>query len=630
MLSFPTLCGICGSTADRQGAAVAAMNAMLVHRGPDDEGSYIDPSGVALGARRLSIIDVDGGHQPIANEDGTVWAVLNGEIYNHPRLRTDLLSRGHALRSRTDTEVLVHLYEDYGDALVHALEGMYCFCIWDARRERLLLARDRFGEKPLFYRAWGKRLTFASELTALQKGLDQADAVDPVSLMALLALGYVPGARSMLRDVSQLPPASVLTWSLEDPLARVSRYWQLPDLRPSAHESLAELADELDGHFANAVDSRLVADVPVGVLLSGGLDSTLVAAYAAQLSNDRIKTFTVGYDQGDVDERDAARRVATILDTEHRELILTSAAVADRVPMLLRQLDQPVADPALVALHAVCDLAREHVTVAVGGEGADELFAGYPRYRWLALSSRIARVAPAPLLALGAGALRSATLDGRLGRLAEVVSPGDVVERHVHWVTDGLARTSCDIWGAALRRQGSPFDPVADARHVIARSGVSGIVRAFMTLDLERWLPDDVLAKADRSSMLCSLEMRTPFLDRSLAEFAASVPIAAHAGPRHKHLLRTLFERTLPQLGEAKRKTAFRVPLAEWLRGPLRPALEAQVARGPAFSEEWLDRRAVRVLVDQHLRGRADHSRVLWSVLTFGSWLDAQRGTSSL
>jgi asparagine synthase (glutamine-hydrolysing) len=606
------------------------MNAMMVHRGPDDDGCFIDPRGVALGARRLSIIDVEGGHQPIANEDGTVWAILNGEIYNHPTLRREMLARGHDLRSRTDTEVLVHLYEDYGDALVHALEGMYCFCIWDARRGRMLLARDRFGEKPLFYRDKDKRLTFASELTALQSGLDHAEEVDPVSLSALLALGYVPGPRSMVADVSQLPPASVLTWSLQDPTARVSRYWQLPDVRPSAAASLHELTQELESRFDQAVRTRLVADVPVGVLLSGGVDSTLVAAYAARASKNSIRTFTVGYDRGDVDERAEARRVATILGTDHTELILTSAAVADVVPQLLRRLDQPIGDPALVALHAVCELARERVTVAVGGEGADEVFAGYPRYRWLALSTRIARTAPAPVLAASASALRSAAPGRRLRRLADVISPGDVVARHVRWVTGGRAEASRGIWGPALRASDVSFDPVADARKVIERSGISGAARAFMNLDLARWLPDDVLAKADRASMLNSLEMRTPFLDRSLAEFAASVPIATHAGPRDKHLLRTLYERTLPELGATKHKTAFRVPLAEWLRGPLRPALEAQIARGTAFSEEWLDRRAVSALVDQHMAGRADSSQLLWSVLTFGSWLDAQRGAPSL
>lgn len=606
------------------------MNAMMTHRGPDDEGVFVDGSGIALGVRRLSIIDLDGGHQPIRNEDGTVWAVLNGEVYNHRALREQLLADGHILRSRSDTEVLVHLYEDYGDALVHALEGMFCFAIWDARRHRLVIARDRFGEKPMFYRAAGGRLTFASELSALQRGLDSADAVDPGSLQAFLALGYVPGPRSMVRGVSQLPPASLLTWSTDEPVAQVSRYWRLPDLRPAAEASVRELTEELDACFEGAVRSRLVADVPVGVLLSGGVDSTLVAAYAARASSGSIRTFTIGYDRGEVDEREGARRVARILGTEHEEMVLRSQAVAGEVPALLGRLDQPIADPALIALHAVSGLAREHVTVAIGGEGADELFAGYPRYRWLAISSRLARVAPAPLLAASAGALTGVGLPGRLRRIADVLTPGDVVERHLKWVSDGVAGSARDIWGRALGELPAAFDPVADANEVLARSGVTGTLRAFMNLDQERWLPDDVLAKADRSSMLASLEMRTPFLHRSLAEFAASVPISMHAGPRDKHLLRSLYERVLPELRGTPQKTAFRVPVAEWLRGPLRPALEAQVARGQVFAEEWLDRSAVTALLDQHVSGRGDRSRLLWSVLAFGCWLDQQRGASAL
>ena len=606
------------------------MNAAMVHRGPDDEGCLVDPSGTALGARRLSIIDVQGGHQPVTNEDHTVWAVLNGDIYNHPALRRELLERGHELRSRTDTEVLVHLYEEYSEALVQELDGMYSFAVWDTHRRRLLVARDRFGEKPLFYRSSGGRLTFASELTALQRGLESADAVDPVSLSAYLALGYVPGSRSMVCDVHQLPPACMLTWSSANPVAQVSRYWRMPASRPAVAASLEETTTQLDGHFAGAVRSRLMADVPVGVLLSGGVDSTLVAAYAARASTDPIRTFTVGYDHGDVDETAAARRVATILGTQHREMVLTPSAVADHVPALLRRLDQPIADPALVALHAVCRFARQHVTVALGGEGADEIFAGYPRYRWLALSGRIARVAPAPLRAIGIRALEASSLRGRSGRLTDVLGPGHIVERHVNWVTDGLASIAPEIWGAALRQMPEPFEPVADARWVIAQAGIRGTIRAFMALDQERWLPDDVLAKADRSSMLVSLEMRTPFLSRYVAEFAASLPISMHAGPRNKHMLRSLTERVLPELGGGQPKTAFRVPLADWLRGPLRPALEAQVARGQAFSEEWLDRGTVGALVDQHVTGRADHSRVLWSVLAFGSWLDGQRGTCAL
>jgi len=322
---------------------------------------------------------------------------------------------------------------------------MYSFAIWDTERRRLLVARDRFGEKPLVYRSSGGRLTFASELTALQGGLESADAVDPVSLSAYLALGYVPGPRSMVSDVDQLPPACLLTWSSANPVLQVSRYWRMPASSPAATGSLEEMTTQLDGRFAGAVRSRVIADVPVGVLLSGGVDSTLVAADAARASRGPIQTFTVGYHHGDVDETAAARRVATVLGAAHREMVLTPPAVAEQVPGLLRRLDQPVADPALVALHAVCGFAREHVTVALGGEGADEIFAGYPRYRWLAISGRIARVAPAPLRAAGARALKASALRGPVVRLADVLGPGHVVERHVNWsrMASRVVRSRC-------------------------------------------------------------------------------------------------------------------------------------------------------------------------------------------
>ena len=606
------------------------MNAMMVHRGPDDDGTFVDPCGVALGARRLSVIDVKGGHQPISNEDGAVWAVLNGEIYNHPELFERLRRAGHEMSSRTDTEVLVHLYEEHGDDLVDALEGMFAFALWDVKRRRLLLARDRFGEKPLFYRSAGSELVFASDLRALRRGLPgQAEEIDPTSLAAFLDLGYVPGPRSLLRDVRQLPPAHRLTWSEDQPRVQVERYWRLSRER-SAPSSPAQLMEQLDAGFARAVRSRLVADVAVGVFLSGGVDSTLVAAYAARASTQQIRTFTVGYEVGDVNETDRARYVANIVGSEHREVILMQRDVAERVPALLADMDQPVADPALIALHCVSEHAGEHVTVAVGGEGADELFAGYPRYRWLALSSRIgASAVPVSVLGAGARAMQRAIPAGRARRVAELLEPGSVVDRHIGWVTDGRIAHMRGLWGPALHAARPAFDAADDARGVIARSGERTTLGQFMALDQERWLPDDVLAKADRASMLVSLELRTPFLERGLAELASSIPVSMLAGRRDKHLLRRLLENALPQLGGAPPKAAFRVPLAQWLRGPLRPLVESQLAEGHAFSEGWLDRAAVRRLVDEHGSGRSDRSRHLWGVITFGAWLDDLRAKSA-
>lgn len=600
------------------------MNGALVHRGPDDEGTYRDPdAGLALGARRLCVIDVAGGHQPLANEDATVWAVLNGEIYNHRELRDGLRGRGHRLATATDTEVLVHLYEERGPELVHVLDGMYAFAIWDRPQRRLLLVRDRFGEKPLFYAAAGGEIAFASELGALRAGLAADPPLDPRSIGAFLTLGYVPGELSARRGVAQLAPAHSLTWSAERREPVVSRYWSLADREPAADAPLDTLVDQVSEAFAESMRRRLIADVPLGVLLSGGLDSTLVAAFAARESAEPVRTFTVGYDTGVVSETGRARRVAEVLGARHREVSLTRDEIRERLPAVIGALDQPLADPALIALHAVSALAREDVTVAVGGEGADELFGGYPRYRWLARSVAFGRVVPAPMLSTGARVIEQLALSGRGRRLVDVVRPAEPVDRHLRWVTDGRWPNVRGVWGPALR-EAPGFDAAADALEVMGRSQASSTRGRFMALDRGRWLADDVLVKADRASMLVSLELRTPFLDRKLAELAAGVSPALHTGGGGKRVLRALLARAVPELHEGPAKTAFRVPTADWLSGPLREALTTHLLDGRACRDGWLDRGALAGVVDEHLAGVADRTPTLWPALTLGLWLEAQ------
>lgn len=602
------------------------MNARLRHRGPDDEGVHVDRDArVALGARRLSIIDVAGGHQPLASEDGAVWAVLNGEIYNHPALQARLREHGHRLATQTDTEVLVHLYEDYGEALVHALEGMYAFAIWDARRRRLVLGRDRFGEKPLFYAERAGQLAFASELTALEAAGVVGDELCPQALDAFFVFGYVPGPGAIVSGVRQLPPAHLLVWEQETGCARLERYWTPPATAPPGSGAEAGALEETQELLERSLRGRMIADVPLGVFLSGGVDSTLIAALAARASAKPVKTFTVGYDVGSVNETDGARSTAAALGTDHRELVLTEADVAARVPSLLSGLDQPLADRALVSLNAVAELAREEVTVAVGGEGADELFGGYPRYRWLERAERLEGVVPAGVAIRGAQALRNAPLLGRARRVADVLEPRPALERHLNWVTDGRAELREHLYGRRLR---SAIEPTAVLDGLAARvDGAGGsAMERFMRLDQSHWLPDDVLAKADRATMLVSLEMRTPYLQRELAELAAALPAKLHARGGGKHLLRGLLKQLLPA-GPARRpKTAFRTPAGRWLRGPLAPVLQEQLASGTVFSEEWLDRGAVAQLAVEHGEGRTDWTSVLWPVLSLGLWLDSFRG----
>jgi asparagine synthase (glutamine-hydrolysing) len=617
------VCGICGSTASDARSRVEAMNRRMVHRGPDDEGVFAD-EGVALGARRLSVIDVAGGHQPVANEDRSVWAVLNGELYNHPELQERLRGSGHELRSRTDTEVLVHLYEELGPDLVHALDGMYAFAIWDARERRLTIARDRFGEKPLFYRCGADgNLEFASELTTLARDMATAE-LDPAALDAFFVLGYVPGEQTILRDVRQLPPGHLLTWTAAERSLSLSRYWRMPARPPEPDREVGELLDETEYLMRAAVRSRLISDVPLGVFLSGGVDSALVTALACQESGHQVETFTVGYDVGAVNENDAARAVALALDTDHHELVLREADIAQRVPALLRRLDQPHADPALVALHGVAELARERVTVAVGGEGADELFGGYPRYRWLTRADRIDRNVPAVLAGAAARVIEwRAEGPTRARRVADVLAPGDLVDRHIGWVTARREESRSALYGERMRPLAASTAVADDARTIVEDEGDVDVAAAFMALDQQRFLPDDVLAKADRASMLVSLEVRTPFLERRLAEFSASVPASVHLRGGGKHLLRRLLDRVAPEVAE-RPKTAFRVPLAEWLRGPLAGELRAQAGGGRLVSEGWFDGAALSRLADEHMAGH-DRSALLWPAFVFGVWLDAAR-----
>ena len=623
------MCGICGSTFDPNRIAVSAMCKALRHRGPDDEGIYLSPTrDVALGARRLSIIDLEDGHQPRSNETATVWAALNGEIYNHPALRERLASRGHQLRGHSDTEILPHLYEDYGDDLVHAVEGMYAFSIWDTQAERLLVARDRFGEKPLFYTRQGTGLTFASELSALVEGLDSKPDVDPAALNAFFVLGYVPGPRASILDgVKQLQPGHLLVWDRKSGSIEERPYWRPPSSVTTIREPVPELAAETGRLLERAVGSRLLSDVPLGVFLSGGLDSTIVAAAAARQSSQRLKTFTVGYDDGSGvgDERGAAQEMASLIGSDHREIVMSPGDVAARVPDLLSSLDQPLADAAVVPLHFVSEFARTEVTVALGGEGADELFGGYPRYAWLDRAYRL-RGSNWPMPpALGQLIPPAQTGGSRLRRALDLAVPRPLAERHLDWVTTGRRHSLPSLYGPRLHAIIREKPVLEDIRANLASPHSDSVPGSLMRLDLLRWLPDDVLMKADRAGMLASLEIRTAFLNRELAEFAVSVSPAVHLSGGGKHLLRAVLDKLLPN-APRRRKAGFLPPVGAWLAGPLAPLMEDQIARGSLYEEGWIRGAPASRLLTEHRDGRVDHSQLLWPMLAAGLWLDRYRG----
>jgi asparagine synthase (glutamine-hydrolysing) len=600
------------------------MCATLRHRGPDDEGVHTDPAtGVTIGARRLAVMDVQGGHQPLSNEDGTVWAAFNGEIYNHPLLREDLRARGHRFSSGTDTEVLVHLYEEYGDAFVHALEGMFAFALWDAPRRRLLLARDRFGEKPLFLHEHDGQLTFASELTAIVDAKPHLRELDADAIDAFFVFAYVPGPGTIVRGIRQLPPGHLLSWDLASRRTDERVWWSAAQRPVRRVEPFQEVAAETKQLFTESVRTRMVADVPVGVFLSGGVDSTLVAVAAAQESSKRLKTFTIGYDVGSVGETDNARRVAEQLDSEHHEVTLTASDVAERTPGLLAGLDQPLADRALVPLHALSEFARPRVTVALGGEGADEVFGGYPRYRWLERSRRLESALPERAVRPIGALLREAGRFDRAARAAARLSPTPVLERNLDWVTSERRHRRESLYGPRLTAVSRTrvLDDLA-ARAGRLNGGPAG--RWLMHLDQVDYLPDDVLVKTDRASMAVSLEIRTVFLHAGLAELAGSVDTALHLGGSGKALVHEMLP---PGILASRsfgryRKTAFRVPAAEWLRGPLAPLVRRQLERGAIYEQGYFDRQAVGALVSEHMSCACDNSDQLWPLLSLGLWVD--------
>jgi asparagine synthase (glutamine-hydrolysing) len=510
--------------------------------------------------------------------------------------------------------MLVHLYEDYGTQLVDALDGMYAFAVWDTRQRTLMLARDRFGEKPLFYCQTGSRLTFASELTALRASLGREPELDPGSLDAYLVLGYVPGERSIFRGIRALPSGSTLRWSAGERSARIDVNWRMPARPRSSSRPISEYAEEAKVLLRRAVRSRLVADVPVGVMLSGGLDSNIIAAMVAEAGVPALRTFTVSYDVGTVNEARAARETAARLGSEHHECTLTSDDVAVRVPRILAALDQPNGDPALIALHAVSELARRTVTVTLGGEGADELFGGYPRYRWIAQAERIAALLPRSLARTGAQALKLPR-NRRTARLADMLAPGDIVARQIDWVATGVRPVRQGLYGARLKAHLDEDLALADAEAVY-RDGFDGSPEAgLMGLDQQRYLVDDVLAKADRATMQLSLEMRSPYLSRELAEFSAGIPAPVHTSRGGKAVLRAVAGE-MPEVGRNRRaKTAFRVPLSDWLRGPLASLVAELPAEGRLVRDGWIDGGELGRLIAVHQAGEQDHSSMIWTVL---------------
>jgi asparagine synthase (glutamine-hydrolysing) len=584
------MCGIAGTlSGDGQveRELVDRMCQTMHHRGPDSRGVFAD-RGVAMGAARLAVIDVDGGHQPICNEDSSVVAVVNGEIYNYRELRTQLIRAGHTFRTSSDCEVIVHLYEDLGEACVERLRGMFAFALWDGRARSLLLARDRVGKKPLFYAHRGDRLWFASEPRAILASGEVPRDVDYHALDLFLHYQCVPAPRSAFAAIRKLPPAHTCTWA--DGTLSMRRYWKL-SYRDSAPASEAEVCERIRDSVLEATRLRLSSDVPVGALLSGGVDSSSVVAAMARSGGGAVKTFSIGFDVDAFDETSSAREVARLYGAEHHELVLDRQAM-QALPQLVWHYGEPFADSSALATFSLAELAGRHVTVALNGDGGDESFAGYQRYlKYVSPNGRPAGVAPHEHYAIRRA---SAYFDDPAR--VDLYQP------------DFLASLGSRPWLAVLER---PY----------LASDAEGVVERLLDVDVQTYLPDDLLVKMDVATMAHSLEARSPLLDVEVMELAAGLPAAMKidAGSTKRIFKRAMREWLPPEILE-RPKMGFRVPIGEWLADGLRE-LPAQVLLDSRTLGRGLFRpERLRTIVSQQREGSCDHAYRIWTLLQLELW----------
>lgn len=621
------MCGIVGKMffdgnglVDR--SQIDAMLRPIAHRGPDGQGVYLDGF-VGLGHRRLAIIDVDGGPQPMTNEDETVWIVFNGEIYNFASLREDLLKRGHKFKSRSDTEVIIHLYEEYGVDCLKQLRGMFAFAIWDRRKRRLFVARDRVGIKPLYYCQNGRSLYFGSELKTLIADPAVPREINLPALRQFFSFFYLPGEETLFRSIQKLAPGHYFL--VENGKLTVSRYWDLAFTQERWGRTFDEVVEELYGLLGSTVRDHMIADVPVGVLLSGGVDSSAVLNFAVQGTEKKVKAFTIGFDGNQVvDERPYARMAAQRFGAEHHELSISSEDFWNFLPAYAWHMEEPVCEPPAVALHYISELARKHVKVLLSGEGGDEAFAGYPNYPHMLRLERIRRTLGPLARPVGA----TANFAGGLFGLERTQRYGNALGRPLadHY----FSRTSTPTT-TFNRIAGQFFSPsfldttsnqgAADFMAKLLRPMEdSPLLDRLLYTDTKTWLPDDLLVKADKITMASSLELRVPLLDHKVLEFAASLrPEHKVQGRDTKRALKAAFAKVLPEEILTRKKAGFPVPYSRWLSGPLAPRVREIILSQKAKGRGYYDHQALEKLVDSHERTHA-HPKAIFSLLVVELW----------
>ncbi|MBK5940720.1 asparagine synthase (glutamine-hydrolyzing) [Halochromatium roseum] len=619
------MCGICGSyhyaeNIPASPQVLAAMLDVIEHRGPDDEGYFVH-QGVALGMRRLSIIDLETGRQPLFNEDRSLTLVFNGEIYNYLALRQRLQRAGHRFRSAGDGEVIVHLYEEHGERCVDYLRGMFAFAIWDARRQRLFLARDRMGIKPLYYADTGKRLLFGSEIKSILQDPEIERRPDPRAMSEYLSLRYVPAPATLFEQVQALPPGFTATVDAKG--VHLRRYWDI-SYQPNPLLDTEEAALEaLEPMFRESVRLRLMSDVPFGAFLSGGVDSSAVVAVMSEFLNEPVKTYAIGYEHDGTErfsELPFAREVARQYGTDHHEVMLRSEDFINLSEKVIWHLDQPIADAALVAYHRVCAAAAEDVKMVLTGEGGDELFAGYGRYAGERLAPLFGALPPS-IAQLTATASRALPGLRRPKLMLQALTYRDEGQRLRNWFPLFDDRRKPSLLSHGFKAQlADQLSGPAFHEH-LARTDADGSLHRMLYVDNKVYLPDCLLARGDKLSMASSLEARVPFLDHALVELAASLPAEFKLkGLTRKHLLKRLCAKWLPDRILHRKKEGFPVPVGVWLRGSAREFARDLLSPQTIARRGRFDTRFVSRLLDEHDRGTEDHSSMIVGLINLELW----------
>ncbi len=621
------MCGICGivrgdGSQPSDGKLVEMMCDELAHRGPDARGAFAAP-GVVLGHVRLSIIDLDTGAQPMSIGNGALTIVFNGEVYNFRELREQLAARGRTFRTKSDTEVILHLYDEYGVECLGHLRGMFAFAIWDAPRRRLFLARDRLGQKPLFYHHSEDRLVFASELAALLLCDDVPRRLNLRALHDFLTFQYVPHNTCILEGVAKLEPAHYLV--LEDGRITTHRYWQAP-FDPDEDAPEQRLREQVRDELTEATRLRLVSDVPLGAFLSGGIDSSIVVGLMSKLTDEPVKTFSIGFNERRFDELRYARIVAEHFHTDHHEFIVEPNAI-DILPGLVRRYGEPFGDSSAIPTYYVAKLTREHVTVALTGDAGDETFAGYPRYRAVRIGERFDRM-PRALRRLLAGrwwdkmpvSPEPKTIRRRARKLARHLSLPPR-ERYLRWIAIFDHSEKLELYCDDVREELSGVISAGRLDAYYDAVPERDFVGATAYVDLHTYLPDDLLVKVDIATMCHALEARSPFLDHKVVEMSGRIPtrLKLH-GLRTKHILKDAFADMLPRRIVSRSKMGFGVPIARWLRGELADYAREMLLDGRTVGRGLFARSSLQRLLDEHVSGRDDHACKLWCLLNFELW----------